>query len=70
VEQETIEIVLRAQLDEPMWAAEYGNTAAVKILLAAHADANAKDEEGNTTLSIASPERHAEILDLLHSWRP
>jgi len=50
-----------------MWAARGGNTEAVTALLAAHADPNAKNDDGETALSIASRKGHTEILDLLKS---
>ena len=47
-----------------IWAAESDNTAAVKVLLAAHADLNEKNNEGQTALSTAMHNAHPQIAQL------
>lgn len=48
-----------------MWAAFFGQTAIVEMLLAAGADSNLKDGSGNTGLMIAIIEGHSELAEKL-----
>ena len=48
-----------------MWAARYGHTDTVKILLDAGADVNAKDESGWTPLIWAAYYDHPDIIKIL-----
>ena len=48
-----------------MHAASAGHTEAVKVFIAAGADINAKNNEGQTALELASLKGHAETVNLL-----
>jgi ankyrin repeat protein len=50
-----------------MWAAAYGKNDSVKLLLERGADVTARDNRGESALSIADAEKHAETAALLRA---
>jgi ankyrin repeat protein len=48
-----------------MWAAGYGKTETVRLLLGAGAKADLKDDRGKTALDIAREENYADTAALL-----
>jgi hypothetical protein len=53
-----------------MWAAGFGKTAAVKVLLDAGARADLRDNRGQTALDMAREGKHDEAATVLASARP
>ena len=51
-----------------MGAVQQGHTEIVKLLLVAGADVNAKENEGDTPLSIAKQKEHTQIIKLLKEY--
>ena len=70
---ERLNIVKQANLDIQdeygytalMWAAKYGQTAIVDLLIKAGANKNIKDNEGHTALMLAACNNHKDIVGLL-----
>ena len=50
-----------------MWAAAYGKDDSVKLLLERGADVAARDNRGETALSLAVAEKHPQQADLLRA---
>jgi ankyrin repeat protein len=48
-----------------MWAAAYGHTGTVRLLLGRGADANARDNRGKTALAMATEGGHRETEQVL-----